>query len=251
MRSLFLATSMAVLLSSSGVEAVGSRQGVPTCTAATGGAPTTEVADLRRRLAEREAELARLRASLEALQPDARQESARATGVFDAVAASGLPERQQHRVATAIVREARRSGVDPLLIVAVIRTESSFDNYAVSPVGAMGLMQVMPDTGKWMLQKRGAKLGRKSNLFDSELNIELGTAYLANLIGRFGSVEKALVAYNAGPAAATRILADRSARARFMAGYPRKVLGELRKLKSAAEGRLADQGRVRSVDGRG
>ncbi|HZA50921.1 MAG TPA: lytic transglycosylase domain-containing protein, partial [Myxococcaceae bacterium] len=140
---------------------------------------------------------------------------------------------------------------DPLLVVAVIRTESSFDNYAVSPVGAMGLMQVMPNTGSWLMKRRGARLGRRTNLFDSELNIELGTAYLAELLARFGSVEKALIAYNAGPGAAARILADRAARAKFMAGYPRKVLGELRKLKIAAQGRLADQAPVRTIDGRG
>jgi soluble lytic murein transglycosylase len=161
-------------------------------------------------------------------------------GIVDAVKASKLPERQQRRVAIAIVREARLNGLDPLLVVAVIRTESSFNNYAVSPVGAMGLMQVMPGTGQWLAERRGIALGRTSHLFDSELNIELGTWYLAELIGRFGAVDKALVAYNAGPGAARKILANTASRQRFMQGYPRKVLGELRKLEKAAEARVAN-----------
>ena len=56
--------------------------------------------------------------------------------------------------------------------------------------------------------------------------------------GRFGSVEKALVAYNAGPGLARRILAKPDVKKRFMAGYPKKVVGEFRKLKSKQESEL-------------
>jgi soluble lytic murein transglycosylase len=251
MRNLFLAVAVAALLSPSARAIASSRSGPPLCSAATAGTPSAEVAELRRQLSAREAELARLRASVDALDAESHHRIARETGVIDAVAASGLPGRQQQRIATAIVREAKRHGIDPLLVVAVIRTESSFDNYAVSPAGAMGLMQVMPGTGSWLMKRRGARLGRRTNLFDSELNIEIGTAYLAELLARFGSVEKALIAYNAGPGAAARILANRAARTKFMAGYPRKVLGELRNLKIAAQARLADQAPVRTIDGRG
>jgi soluble lytic murein transglycosylase len=145
-------------------------------------------------------------------------------GVTWAVEASGLTPRQQRAVSIAIVREAERNGLDPLLIVAVIRTESSFDSYAVSGVGAMGLMQVMPHTGRYLLSKRGQRLLRKTLLFDPELNVELGAGYLADLIRRFGSVEHALVAYNAGPSLARRILRERASRERFLAGYPNKVV---------------------------
>ena len=138
----------------------------------------------------------------------------------------------------AIVREARRNGMDPLLVVALIRCESSFNNYAVSNVGAMGLMQVMPDTGSYLADRAGFKLQRHTNLFDSELNVELGTAYLADLIERFGSVERALVAYNAGPGLAKKILAQRDKRERFMAGYPAKVMREFRRLKAQQEREL-------------
>jgi soluble lytic murein transglycosylase len=159
-------------------------------------------------------------------------QAAQILGVVSAVEQSGLPERQRRRLAVAIVREARRNGLDPLLVVALIRTESSFDNYARSNVGALGLMQVMPETGKWIAARCGSRLVKTAHLFDSELNIELGTAYLANLLKRFGSLESALVAYNAGPTAARKILADRSARDRAFAGYPRKVVRELRRLRA-------------------
>lgn len=207
---------------------------------------------LARRLADGEAELTRPRAALEDRDDPALYERALELGIVDAVKASKLPERQQRRIATAIVREAQSNGLDPLLLVAVIRIESAFNNYAVSPVGAMGLMQVMPATGRWLADRRGAPLGRTSHLFDSELNIELGTAYLAELITRFGRVDEALAAYNAGPAGAKKILAQRASRVRFMAGYPTKVLKEFRKLEREAEARMAaTQGEEPLPDGRG
>jgi soluble lytic murein transglycosylase len=159
--------------------------------------------------------------------------------VDQAVKASGLPERQQRRLAAAIIRESRRNKLDPLLTVAVIRVESSFNNYAQSHVGARGLMQVMPETGKWLLEKRGERLPRSDHLFDYELNIELGTAYLASLIRQFGDVDEALVAYNAGPTAARRILGDAAKRTAFISGYPRKVLGEFDRLKGDGRAKLA------------
>ena len=190
-----------------------------------------EVRELRAKLAEQEEHLTRLEheATLYA--------EAEVLGVSMAVQASQLPERQQRRLAMAIVREARANGLDPLLVVAVIRTESAFNNYAVSQVGAMGLMQVMPDTGTYLADKAGFKLQRSTNLFDSEVNVELGTAYLANLISRFGTPERALVAYNAGPTLARKILAQTDIRERFLSGYPAKVMREFRRLKSALPAR--------------
>jgi soluble lytic murein transglycosylase len=190
------------------------------------GESSPEVAELRAKLAAQEAHLARLE------EEATLYEEAERLGIVAAVEASRLPERQQRRLAMAIVREARRNKVDPMLVVAVIRCESSFNNYAVSHVGAMGLMQVMPDTGNYLADKAGFKLQRHTNLFDSELNVELGTAYLADLIQRFGSPERALVAYNAGPGLAKKILSKKEKRDRFMAGYPAKVMKEFRRLKA-------------------
>lgn len=190
------------------------------------GEKSPEMVELRARLAERAVHLEQME------EEAALYAEAEALGITTAVQASQLPQRQQRRLAMAIVREARANGLDPLLVVAVIHCESSFNNYAVSGVGAMGLMQVMPDTGSYLADKAGFKLQRHSNLFDSELNIELGTAYLANLIERFGTPERALVAYNAGPTQARKILAQSGARERFLAGYPAKVMREFRNLKA-------------------
>jgi len=197
-----------------------------------------QVEELRAKLAAREAALRDAQARLQDYEDEAHYQEAQRLGVADAVRASGLPLRQQRRVAVAIVREAQRNNVDPMLVIALIRCESSFNNYAVSGVGAMGLMQVMPDTGTYLADKAGFRLGRSTNLFDAETNIELGTAYLANLIQRFGNLEHALVAYNAGPGLAKKILAKRESRKKFMAGYPAKVVKEFRKLKAQQEREL-------------
>lgn len=94
-----------------------------------------------------------------------------------------------------IARSAERFGVDGLLLASVIQAESNFNPAAVSPVGAIGLMQVMPTTA-----------GREPDvLHDPNLNLELGTQYLAWLLEEFqGDLELALAAYNAGPGAVRR-----------------------------------------------
>lgn len=192
--------------------------------------PTADKGELLRALAERDRELDALREKLSQVDDSAFYEKAERVGVVAAVKQVNLTDLQKRRLAVAIVREAEKNGIDPLLVVAVIRAESSFNAFAVSHVGALGLMQVMPDTGRYLMQTRGRKLTRPTNLFDFELNVELGAAYLADLIQRFGSVEAALVAYNAGPGNAKKILKGKS-RAKFMAGYPKKVVTEWRKLK--------------------
>lgn len=91
-----------------------------------------------------------------------------------------------------IRREAVRHSLSPDLIRAVIQVESAFDANAVSPKGAMGLMQIMPVTA--------ADLGVR-NPFHPEENIAAGTAYLRQLLDRYDQkLDLALAAYNAGPA---------------------------------------------------
>lgn len=95
-----------------------------------------------------------------------------------------------------VVEVATRNGIDPALLAAVIRVESGFRDDAVSPKGALGLMQVMPDTA--------ALLGFP-DITDPLVNLEAGSRYLAALLDQFGGdVELALAAYNAGPGAVRR-----------------------------------------------
>jgi soluble lytic murein transglycosylase-like protein len=86
--------------------------------------------------------------------------------------------------------KAIKYDVDPALVAAVIEQESKFHRTAHSPVGARGLMQLMPRTGRWL----GAR-----NLYDPEQNVDAGVKYIKYLQHRFdGNVKKTIAAYNAG-----------------------------------------------------
>lgn len=89
--------------------------------------------------------------------------------------------------------------VDPLLIAALIKVESGFRREAVSSQGARGLMQIMPETAEWVAGKIGYRDFSPELLFQPEINIELGTYYLADLLQLFqGNRVVALAAYNGG-----------------------------------------------------
>lgn len=98
-----------------------------------------------------------------------------------------------------VEREARRNGLDPLLVVAVMRVESHFDPNARSPVGARGLMQLMPSTAAWVGRKASLGPEAAARLEDPETNIRLGCWYLGFLLRQYPrDLDWALAAYNAG-----------------------------------------------------
>ncbi len=100
-----------------------------------------------------------------------------------------------------ITASAATHGVDPYLVAAVIRSESSWDPEASSHQGARGLMQLMPETAQDMVAK-GLVDGKRysyENLEDPTINIEYGCAYLSYLMTYFnGATDRAIAAYNAG-----------------------------------------------------
>ncbi|MBN3033215.1 MAG: transglycosylase SLT domain-containing protein [Candidatus Saganbacteria bacterium] len=91
-------------------------------------------------------------------------------------------------------------GLDPYLVLAVIREESRFNPRAVSRSGARGLMQIMPRTGRAIARDLDKSHYRTSKLFTPVLNIEMGIYYLSNLVKNFqGNVYLSLAGYNGGP----------------------------------------------------
>jgi len=96
----------------------------------------------------------------------------------------------------AVTAAAREAGLDPWLIAGVARQESGFVAHAMSPRGAIGVLQLLPSTAR--LQSRALGLGSQPDLQDPELNLRLGARELGALMRRFGAIEPALAAYNGG-----------------------------------------------------
>ncbi len=88
-------------------------------------------------------------------------------------------------------------GVDPKLVYAVIKTESSFNPDAVSYADAAGLTQITPETFEWLKQKLGEE-NENLSLYDPETSIKYGAFFLSYLINEFGDTDTAIAAYHAG-----------------------------------------------------
>lgn len=100
--------------------------------------------------------------------------------------------KRRARYAELIARTAQKYQLDPQLLHAVIRAESAYNPRAVSPKGAVGLMQLLPETAR----RYGI-----ADLHDPKANLEAGARYLKDLLKQFGDVKLAVAAYNAGEAA--------------------------------------------------
>ena len=105
-----------------------------------------------------------------------------------------------------VTREAREREIDPILLASLIRQESAFTSAIHSPAGAIGLMQVMPATGRDLARRQGIPDFTAATLETAEINLHLGTRFLVDMERRYADGELPLIlsAYNAGPTRATR-----------------------------------------------
>ncbi len=108
-----------------------------------------------------------------------------------------------------VEKAAAANGVDPLLVNAVIRTESAFNPAAVSDVGARGLMQITEETFAWIkLKSAPGSNVTFQDMFDPETNIKFGTFYLAKCLERYADVPTAIAAYHSGWGKVDELLKD-------------------------------------------
>ncbi|MDO8461761.1 MAG: lytic transglycosylase domain-containing protein [Deltaproteobacteria bacterium] len=122
--------------------------------------------------------------------------SSRKNGVTEQPRYMTRKEQERPEIDQAVQEAAAKYSLPPELIGAVIQQESNFNSRAISPVGAEGLMQLMPATAREM----GVK-----NSFDIRQNVDGGSRYLRQMMDRFdGDMPKAIAAYNAGPGAVER-----------------------------------------------
>lgn len=145
--------------------------------------------------------------------------------------ATGLDRPAERVLATAIYDASRRNGIDPFLILAVIETESSYRNGAVSMLGARGLMQIRPFVGEALAAQLRIGWEGASTLHDPVANVTMGVHYLAQLRARFDDLTLALAAYNVGPNAVQALLDEERD---VPTSYVRKVLGSYARLLAAA-----------------
>ncbi|MEN9797097.1 MAG: hypothetical protein RL653_793 [Pseudomonadota bacterium] len=153
--------------------------------------------------------------------------------LIDSVLAShapglGLPLRRQ--LARAISEESSAAGYDPLLILALIHVESDFDEGARSPMGARGLMQLLPSTLTHVAEREGLHLSGEEVSADAALCVRLGVRLLRMLHDQFGSLDLALMAYNAGPSRVRLSLKEAEGEPPGR-GYARRVQREYRRFR--------------------
>jgi soluble lytic murein transglycosylase len=108
-----------------------------------------------------------------------------------------------------VLKNAKVQKLNPAVIFGLIRRESAFDQKAMSPVGARGLMQIMPKTGRQIARELKDKWQNKNKLFNPEINVKYGAYYYKQLLDQFnGHYALAAAAYNAGPHRVKRWLPD-------------------------------------------
>ena len=139
-------------------------------------------------------------------------------------------------LAREIYTAGRKYNIDPMLIFSVITVESSLDKNAVSPMGARGLMQLLPATAKSISEEMGVAYNGHKTLNDVRTNINLGTYYLSKLSEKYNNNMKLyLAAYNYGPEQVDRMIKEDGG---IPGGYSHKIIKTYNKLSPYASWRL-------------
>ena len=113
---------------------------------------------------------------------------------------TGLSAAAELRFAEVLVGHSRAYGFDPLFVMALIKTESTFRKNARSHKGALGMMQILPSTARELARDLGLAWRGEEMLLDPSINVRLGIHYLSDLKGLFSdNMNMALAAYNRGP----------------------------------------------------
>lgn len=140
-----------------------------------------------------------------------RGNSSRAIGLARRALDQGAPQnvavyRLMYPVAQegVLLAESARSGLDPALLAALIRQESNFTPHATSPVGARGLMQLMPAVGKSIAHGVGIAPWDPVLLYQADVNVQLGVRHLSSALRKYANAGQGLAAYNAGDSRVAR-----------------------------------------------
>ncbi len=109
-----------------------------------------------------------------------------------------------------VYKYSKKYDIEPELILAIIHAESKFNESAVSNKGASGYMQIMEGTADWGAKSIGLEDYSYDNISNPEINIQIGSWYIRNLLDEFNDLNTAIVAYNAGSGNVTRWLKEQN-----------------------------------------
>lgn len=137
-------------------------------------------------------------------------QSSRSIALGRRAVSEGAPSAQNYRLVYPVLKRetlitsSKENGLDPVLVASLIRQESNFNPIATSPVGARGLMQLMPPVGRTLARTKNIAGYTDASLYDPAINIRLGTEHLSGLFRRTSNIERVLAAYNAGESRVAR-----------------------------------------------
>ncbi|MBI5235319.1 MAG: lytic transglycosylase domain-containing protein [Deltaproteobacteria bacterium] len=149
---------------------------------------------------------------------------------------TGLASSEEKALAGYIIAESAAYKIDPLLVLAMIKTESEYYNWSRSDRGALGLMQIMPSTGAELAERLSFKWDGEKTLLNPYTNVKMGMHYYSMLLDLYNDdAHLSLTAYNAGPSSVNaRLLAGKD----VPSGFARRVMSNYAQYKSALKERV-------------